>query len=53
MHKFVATTRTPVAPQQSPSGDDSAPRSVAKRSRLDVPESSSQLIFPRLMVSMI
>ena len=45
MLKFVAKTGLPVYPQQSPSLDDSAPQSVAKRPRLVVPESSSTADF--------
>ena len=44
MLKFDAKTGLPIDPQQSPSCDDSAPQSVAKRPRLVVPESSSTVI---------
>ena len=46
MLKFVAKTGLPVDPQQSPSCDDSAAQSVAKRPRLVVPEYSSTADFP-------
>ena len=46
MVKSVAKTGLPVNPQQSPSCDDSAPLSIAKRPRLVVPESSSTADFP-------